>query len=113
MASIYCWWLSLSGESKAAIIAAIIGPITVGILGVPMILIRQLYIRVIEKLDAARDQIHTECALALRTRIGGPISDDPPDPISTERLAKKAKVPLWLVNRAIRWGVRAQRFGLR
>jgi hypothetical protein len=105
------WWATLSGESKAAIIAAIVSPVVAAILVLCMGLIRWFYIRIIEKLDVARERIHK--AYVIRTRLGGPISDESPNPIPIERLAQTAKVPLWLANRATQWGRRAQRFGLK
>jgi hypothetical protein len=111
--SLHQWWATLSGESKAAIIAAVVSPVVAAILGLCMGLVRWFYILAIEKMDTAREQIHKEQASMIRTRLGGPIDDATPSPISTQRLAKAANVPLWFANRAIRWGRRAQRFGLK
>jgi hypothetical protein len=107
------WWTSLSGESKAAIIAAIVGPITVEILGIRMRSIQWFYIRAIEKLDFAREQIQKENTLNIRTRLGGPIDivGSQNQSIPLDRLAKKANISLWRANRAVRWQVRRQRFG--
>jgi hypothetical protein len=105
------WWSSLSGESKAAIIAAIVSPIVAAILGVCMRLIRWFYIRTIEKLDAAREQIRKESTLAIRTRLGGPINELSEIPISLETLAKKAGLSMWCVQRAMRWYLRLHKFG--
>lgn len=105
------WWTSLSGESKAAIIAAIVGPITVEILGIRMRLVRWFYIRTIEKLDAAREQIYVEMTSNIRTKLGGPIQPLGNYPIPFDRLAKKAGIWPWRARCAIRWQARVQRFG--
>jgi hypothetical protein len=105
------WWATLSGESKAAIIAAIVSPVVAAILGFRMRLIRWFYIRTVEKLDAAREQIRKESAQGIRTRLGGPIADLPEYSISLEKLAKKANISLWRARRATQWQIRLKRFG--
>jgi len=106
------WWLSLSGESKAAIIAAIVGPIMAVLLGLPMRLIRWFYIAAWEKLEAAREQIRAEA----QKSVWGPGSAvievaDFDNPISLEQAAKKAKISLWRARRATSWHRRAKEFG--
>lgn len=112
MGWLYFWWISLSGESKAAIIAAIVGPAAAILLGVPMRLVRWFYMVTLEKLKIAREQIQKDSGKAWRT--GGIIDVENTDamfPIPLEAAAKKARISLWRARRATRWHERLREFG--
>jgi hypothetical protein len=110
LVGLHDWWSGLSGESKAAIIAAIVGPIVAAILGIRVRMIRRVYIRILGKLDAAREELKKDPG---PWKQGGIITldDGSSFPISVERAAKKAKVWLWLAKRATRWHEEGKKYG--
>jgi hypothetical protein len=90
----YYWWLALSGGSKAAIIAAIVGPTVVSLLGLPEKMLRSFHLRSLRRLRKAEAEIR---AYYNRPRGEGIINVSPDDsfPISLEQKAKKANMSLW------------------
>lgn len=103
------WWSALSGESKAAIIAAIVGPITVSLLGIGPRMMRIFYIRTFEKLSAAREQLSKNSKAKLPAGINDNANYDAF--YSIEAVAKKAGVSLFWARRAIRWEDRIKKYG--
>lgn len=100
------WRTSLSGEAKAAIIAAIVGPIVSEILGIRVRMIDNFYWRALEKMAKAKAELRKESERKNPQIINvneapNPYEDDPFYPI--EILAKKAGISLWRARRAIRW----------
>jgi Na+/pantothenate symporter len=76
------WWAALSGEAKAAIIAAIVSPVVSEILGVRTKMIRQFYMRALEKMEAARVQLREEARVKHPKifdvdKVPGAYEDDP------------------------------------
>jgi hypothetical protein len=107
-----CWWHGLSGEAKAAIIAAVVSPIIAAVLGVRVRVVRWLYIRTLEKLDKAKEEIRQERRASLGAII--PLDEDEDEdsfPILTEQVAEKANVRLWLAKKATRWHERTMKYG--
>jgi hypothetical protein len=103
------WWSGLSGESKAAIIAAIVGPFVAAILGLRVRMIRWIYIRTLEKLDRAREEIKRESKASLGAIIS--VNEDK-FPISVKEAAKKADVWVWLARQATQWHERTKKYGV-
>jgi hypothetical protein len=103
------WWASLSGESKAAIIAAIVGPCAVEILGLRAQMMRLFYIRTLERLADAKVQLHKEAQVKWHFLTIDNEDDDAFYPL--ERVAKKAGVWKWRARWAMRWKNRIKEYG--
>jgi hypothetical protein len=74
----------------------------ISILGGVWLMVRWFYIRILLRLDGARKQIRSEQEARWRQAATG----EPPEsvvPITLERAAKKAGIPLWKAKRATRW----------
>lgn len=112
MGSLDRWWAALSGESKAAIIAAIIGPIAAEILGIRIRIIRWTYIRTLEKLDRAKERLDRTLSDGLWPKGNIIPLEDSQFPFPFEMVAREAKVWLWLARRATRWQERAKKYGV-
>jgi hypothetical protein len=104
--SLYCWWKGLSGESRAAIIAAIVGPVTVEILGIRGKMMRSFYINTIEKLETAEKQLQANHE--LRWRAGTNYDNSI---FSLEQLAAKAKISMFRAKLAAKWNERVKKYG--
>jgi hypothetical protein len=111
------WWDTLSTDEKAGIIAAIVSaivsPFTANILDIRRRMIRQSYIRTLEKLDKAAQEIVDETHLAPSTRKGELIalSEDSSSLLYVEKVVKRAGVTLWWARMALRWKRRIDTFG--
>ena len=102
------WWESLSGESRAAIIAALIasvvGPTVTELFGWRARMIRWFHIRTLEKLAVADQELAFVRSLSE-------IIDISKFSHSIEELAKQAGIPVWRAKVAIRWRDRIKEFG--
>jgi hypothetical protein len=103
---LYCWWKGLSGESRAAIIAAVVGPVTAEILGIRRKMIKSFYIRTIEKLEKAEKQIWADKDKRWLTGENYGTSVYP-----LGQLAVKAKISMFRAKLAARWNERIQKYG--
>jgi hypothetical protein len=103
---LHSWWASLSGEARAAIIAAIVGPIVSAFLGLSMR--RFIYIWVLERLDDVQKQQNSK----PRWGDGKIIDvDDGGTVYPMDFLARQAKIPLRLAKLAIKWKERRKKYG--
>lgn len=106
MNGLHCWWEGLSGESRAAIIAAAVGPVVAEILGVRRKMVRSFYINTLEKLEAAETRLYSDHELRERagTRYGTSV-------FPMEQVAKKAKISMFRAKLATKWNERNQKYG--
>src|ERR1700690_3279216 len=105
MRTLHLWWISLSGESRAAIIAAVVSPTVAELFGLRVRMIEWFYMRTLEMLAEANRQ------------LDGAFTRDVPGIInvsefshSTEELARQAGVWKWRARAAIKWEGRRKRF---
>jgi hypothetical protein len=105
---LYCWWKGLSGDARAAVIAAIVGPVTVEILGVREKMMRLFYIRTLERLEAAENQIRTD----NDKRWPGIIDVDSNGSFfPLAQVATKAGIGLFRAKLAKKWNNRMKKYG--
>jgi len=108
------WWASLSGESKAAIIAAIVGPCVVEILGLRAKMMRLFYIRALERLAVAAEQLRKEDNAKRKWKYSGIIDVSAMDDSALyplRRVADRAGVWQWRARLATRWKNRIKEYG--
>ena len=106
MHRLYCWWEGISGESRAAIIAAAVGPITAEILGVRKRMIRSFYINTLEKLETAEKRVRADHE--KRWESGESYGDSI---FPLEQLADKAKISMFRARLATKWNERIKKYG--
>ena len=106
MHSLYCWWKGLSGESRAAIIAAIVGPVTVEILGIRSKMMRLFYINTLGRLETAEKQIRADHD---KRWVTGENYESFLYPLG--QLAEKAKISMFRAKLAAKWHERNRKYG--
>jgi hypothetical protein len=101
------WWTILSGESKAAIIAAIVGPCAAELLGLRKKMIQSFYMRTLERLEDAKVKLRKEAKAKLPSSIIDANGEDESF-YPLEQVAKRAGIWMWVARRATRWKSRVK-----
>jgi hypothetical protein len=93
---LYHWWVSLSVEVRAGVVAAIVSPVIAVLIGVPEKMFRLFHIRLLRRLEKAEKELRERLVQELHPII--PINDA--WPFDLEQKAKQAKMWLWLAKKA-------------